>query len=77
MVLQAPGNDTLRLLHRRAVLRVQERKGWHLLPPSGLALVAWSGSERLAKAVAPDDRDLGAIVAILDDDVLLREVAVK
>lgn len=40
MVLQAPGNDTLRLLYRRAMPRVQERTGWYLLPPPGIALVA-------------------------------------
>ena len=75
MVLQAPGNDALCLLHRGAMPRLQERTRWHMLPPPGVALVAWQGSESLSKRVAPNDRFVGAIRAILDDDVSLREVA--
>jgi hypothetical protein len=53
--------------------RVQERKRRYLLPPAGVALVAWQGSESLSEKVAPNDRFVGAIRAILDDDVSLRE----
>jgi hypothetical protein len=40
MVLQAPRNDALRLLHRGAMPRVQERKGRYLLPSARITLAA-------------------------------------
>lgn len=55
--------------------RVQERTRWYLLPPAGVALIAWQGSENLSKAVAPNDRLVRAIRTNLDDDVSLCEVA--
>jgi hypothetical protein len=75
MVLQAQGNDALCLLHRGAMPRVQERTRWQLLPPPGVALVAWQGSESLSKTVAPNDRLVGATRTVSDDDVSLCEVA--
>ena len=56
VVLPAPGHDALCLLHRGAMPRVQERKRRYLLPPAGVALVAWQGSESLSETVAPNDR---------------------
>ena len=75
MVLQAQGNDALCLLHRGAMPRVKERKRRYLLPPAGVALVAWQGSESLSETVAPNDRLVGATRTVSDDDVSLCEVA--
>jgi hypothetical protein len=61
MVLQAPGNDALCLRQPGAMPRVQERKRRYMLPPAGVALVAWQGSESLSETVAPNDRLVGAI----------------
>lgn len=55
--------------------RVQERTRWSLLPPAGVALVVWQGSESLSKTVAPNDRLVGATRTVLDDDVSLCDVA--
>ena len=75
MVLEAPGNDPLCLHDRAAMPRVQKRTRWHLLPPAGVALVAWQASESLFKTVASNDRLVDAIRSILADDLSLCEVA--
>jgi hypothetical protein len=59
------------------VSRVQERKGRHLLRQTGVALVARQGREILSKTMAPYDPLVGAIGAILDDDVSLRRLAAR
>ncbi len=75
MVLQVQGNDQLQVLHGGPVPRIQERTRRHVLPPTGVALVARQDREILSSTMAPDDPLVGAIGAILDDDVSLRPLA--
>jgi hypothetical protein len=56
---------------------VQERKGRHLLRQTGVALVARRGREILSKTMARYDSLVGAIGALLDEDVSLRRLAAR
>ena len=55
--------------------RVQERTRGHLLPPPGVALIAWQRSESLSKTGRRTIGSWGAIRTVFDDDVSLCEVA--
>ena len=57
--------------------RIQERTRRHVLPPAGVALIAWQDREILSSTMAPDDPLVGAIGTILDDDVSLRPLAAR
>jgi hypothetical protein len=76
MVFKAQGNDELRVRHTGTMPCIQEREGRELLPPAGLTLIAIAhvarpGSEGLSKAVAPNQRLVGAVRTILDHHVSL------
>jgi hypothetical protein len=76
MVFKAQGNDELRVRDTGAMPCIQEREGRELLPPAGLTLIAAAhvarpSREGLSKAVAPNQRLVGAVRTILDDHVSL------